>query len=359
MLIVDCDCHNEWHSADELLPYLEGWWVDCYQRGEHTGPPGAFPHAHRAWFHPEDFRRFDFKPQSKEEHYTKMREMHLDANNIDIAILTGEEGLEVSTLANPHYAAALARANNDWMVNDWLPLDDRFYGSLIIAPQDPALAAEEIRRIGEHPRMAQVLASHGSIMPYGDPFYHPIYQACEDVGLPFAMHLGGNGGINTMNFAGGNPRYYTEAHALLIQPAQTHLVSLLINGVFDKFPNLKVGVIECGVAWVPSVLWRLDAEWKALRKEVPWVKRLPSETFRERVRFTTQPLETPPNRDHLFATLEAMHGQETLMFASDFPHWDQDEIAALKFPDGWAEDVFGGNALKFYSRVKQPAQRAA
>lgn len=355
MFIVDCDCHNEWHSADELLPYLRGWWRECYERGEHTGPKGAFPHAHRAWLHPEDFRRYDFKPQSREEHYTLMRDMHLDPNNIGVAILTGEEGLEVSTLANPHYAAALAAANNDWMFNDWLPLDDRFYASIIIAPQDPTLAAEEIYRLGEHPRAAQVLASHGATMPYGDPFYHPIYQACCDVGLPFAIHLGGNAGINVANFAGGSPRYYMEAHALFPQPAQTHVVSWLVNGVFDKFPALRVAVIECGVAWAPPLLWRLDAEYKALRKEAPWLKRLPSETFREHIRFTTQPLETPAQREHLWATLEAMWGDETLMFASDFPHWDQDEISAIRLPDGWREAVFGGNALKMYERISAPA----
>ena len=359
MFIVDCDCHNEWHSADELLPYLDGWWKECYLRGEHTGPKGSFPHAHRAWFHPEDFRRADIKPETKEDHYRLMKEKHLDPNGIDIAILTGEEALEVSTLANPHFASALAKANNDWIINDWLPLDDRFYGSIIIAPQDPALAAQEIRRVGHHPRMVQVLASHGSLLPYGDPFYHPIYEACNEVGLPFALHLGGNGGINVMTFAGGPPRYYTEAHALLVQAAQTHLVSMIINGVFEKYPTLKMAVIECGVAWVPSILWRLDAEWKALRKEVPWVKRLPTEYFREHVRFTTQPLETPEKLEHLHATLEAMYGKETLMFASDYPHWDQDEIRSVKIPKDWKEAVFGGNARKIYQRLPQQAEKAA
>ena len=351
MFIVDCDCHNEWHSAEVLLPYLEGWWRDCFERGEHTGPKGAFPHAHRAWFHPEDFRRADIKPTSEEGHYTEMRDKHLDPNKIDVAVLTCEEGLEVSTLANPHYASALARANNDWEVNEWLPRDERFVGSLIIAPQDPALAAQEIYRLGEHPRIVQVLASHGSTMPYGDPFYHPIFRACEEVGLPFALHLGGNGGINTATFASGSPRYYAEAHALLTQPAQTHLVSMIFNGVFEKFPTLKFVVIECGVTWVPPLLWRMDSEWRALRKETPWVKRLPSEYFREHMRFTTQPFDEPKKTEHLWSLLEEMDGMETLMFASDYPHWDQDDPSNIRLPDDWRRCVFGINALNTYSRL--------
>ena len=361
MYIVDCDCHNDWHSADVLLPYLEGWWRECYLRGEHTGPRGAFPHGHRAWFHPEDFRRADIKPTCEEEEYTLMRDKHLNPNNIDVAILTGEEALETSTLANPHYAMALAKANNDWMVNEWLPKDERFYGSIIVAPQDPELAAQEIRRLGDHPRLVQVLVSHGSTMPYGDPFYHPIYRACEEVGLPFSIHLGGNGGINTMPFANGSPRYFTEAHALFSQPAQTHLVSMIVNGVFEKFPTLKMVVIECGVSWVPPLLWRLDAEWRALRKEVPWLKHLPSEYCFEHVRFTTQPLEQPSKIEHLWAVLEAMQAKDTLMFASDYPHWDQDEISAIRLPEGWTPNVFGLNALKVYKRLSHliPVAEAA
>lgn len=351
MFIVDCDCHSEWHSAEILLPYLEGWWRDCFERGERTGPKGAFPHAHRAWFHPEDFRRADVKPESEEDVYFQMRDKHLNPNKIDVAVLTCEEGLEVSTLANPHYAAALARANNDWEVNEWLPLDERFAGSIIIAPQDPQLAAQEIYRLGEHPRMVQVLASHGAILPYGDPYYHPIYRACEEVGLPFAIHLGGNGGINTATFAGGSPRYYSEAHALLTQPAHTHLASMIFNGVFERFPDLYFVVIECGFTWVPPLLWRMDSEWRSLRKETPWVKKLPSDYFRQHVRFTTQPIDEPDKVEYLWSLMEAMDAKNTLMFASDYPHWDQDDPKNIRLPEGWHDDIFGLNALKTYKRL--------
>ena len=68
-----------------------------------------------------------------------MKEKHLDVNGIDVAILTGDEPLEASTLGNPHLAAALVSAYNDWQIAEWLAKDERFYGSIIIAPQDPKL----------------------------------------------------------------------------------------------------------------------------------------------------------------------------------------------------------------------------
>jgi predicted TIM-barrel fold metal-dependent hydrolase len=349
---IDCDCHNFWNSSKVLLPYLKGWWREYYLRGEQPGPPGSLPHGHRAWFHPEDFKRSDINPENEDEHYELMRDRHLDLHGIDAAILTSDEPLELSTLGNGHYAQTLASAYNDWMIEKWLSRDERLYGSIVIAPQDPESAVGEIRRLGGHPRLVQVIASSCSVMPYGDPFYHPIHRACEEAGLPFAIHVGGNGGINTSPHANGSPRYFSEHHTLMCQPAFTHLASMIMNGVFEKYPGLRFVVIECGVSWAAPFMWRLDANWKALRKETPWVRRLPSEYFSEFVRFTTQPLEQPPNIEHLWACLEGMDGRRTLMFASDYPHWDQDYPSSIRLPEGWAEDVFCNNALAVYTRIR-------
>lgn len=249
-----------------------------FTRGELPGPKGALPHAHRAWLHPEDFRRSDIDPQTDDEHYQCMKENLLDRYNPDIAILTGEEALEVSTLANGHYAQAMAKAYNRYLIDEWLPRDKRFRGSLIVAPQDPLGAAAQIREFGDHPDIVQVHMSHGSYRPYGDPFYHPIWEACSEMGLPLAIHLGGQGGINYAPIGSGPMTYYWTTHALLCQPAMSHVASAIAHGVFEKWPNMKFVIIECGVAWLPSILWRLDANWKALRKEPPGSNASPANT---------------------------------------------------------------------------------
>ncbi|MEM7015118.1 MAG: amidohydrolase family protein, partial [Verrucomicrobiota bacterium] len=105
------------------------------------------------------------------------------------------------------------------------------------------------------------------------------------------MHLGGNGGVNAEASFAMPPTFYYEHHALLCQSAMSHVASLILHGVFEKWPTLQFIIIECGIAWLPPVLWRLDSGWKALRKETPWLKRLPSEYAKDHIRFTTQPLE--------------------------------------------------------------------
>jgi uncharacterized protein len=355
--MIDVDVHNDWISSAVLKPYLDPNFRDYLERGELPGGRDSFPHAHRPWLHPEDFRRKDIQPKTQEDHYDLMRENLLDRYDIDFAILTGEEAIEVSTLANPYYASALARAYNDWMIDWWLPKDERFRGSIVVAPQDAQGAAAEIRRLGDNLKMVQVLMSHGSTRPYGDPIYHPIWEAAAEVGLPVAIHLGGQGGLNHSPIGGGPSTFYWETHALLCEPAITHVASVIAQGIFEKFPNMKFIIIECGIAWLPAILWRLDANYKALRKETPWLKRLPSEYARQHIRLSTQPLEQPAKKEHLWNILEAIDGKHTLLFASDYPHWDFDDPNQIQLPPDWKDNIFDANAREVYTRLPRRSDK--
>jgi predicted TIM-barrel fold metal-dependent hydrolase len=349
--VIDSDVHNNWASADVLLEHLPAAFREYLERGELPGPRGAFPHAHRPWLHPEDFKRADAAPPggaAAGSDYRFMREQLLDRYELDFAVLTGEEAIEVSTLANPHFAQALASAYNDWLVEDWLGRDPRLKGSLVVAPQDPAGAAREIRRAGGHPDIVQVLVSSGAQRPYGDPFYDPIWEACAELDLPLAAHLGGQGGINANPTGCGPPTFFWEAHALLCETGMGHVASVIAHGVFERWPNARFVLIECGAAWLPAILWRLDADYRALRKETPWLKRLPSEYAREHVRLTTQPLEQPRVAGALWPALEDVGAQDMLLFASDYPHWDFDDPRLVPIPRDWRDQVMDGNARALY-----------
>jgi predicted TIM-barrel fold metal-dependent hydrolase len=361
--MIDCDVHNSWRSARELLPFLDPYHRDVLERGELPGGRDSFPHAHRPWLHPEGFTRADAVPADGSmpgSDYDLVAEQLLDRFDIEYAILTGDEAIELSTLANPYLASALARASNDWTAERWLSLgDDRLRGSIVVAPQDPAGAAEEIRRVGGDRRFVQVLVSSGAQRPYGDPFYWPIWDAAAEVGLPIAAHLGGQGGLNAHPTGSGPPTFFWETHSLLCETGMGHVASLIAHGAFERWPGLRFVLIECGVAWLPALLWRLDADYRALRKETPWLRRLPSEYARDHIRLTTQPLEDPPNRAHLHAVLEAIDGEHTLLFATDYPHWDFDNPELIHLPEAWRERVMGENARELYGLPRRAAVEAA
>jgi predicted TIM-barrel fold metal-dependent hydrolase len=242
-------------------------------------------------------------------------------------------------------------AQNDVVVHDWLPSDPRLRASLVVSPSDPELAAREIHRLGDHPGLVQVLMPSAARMPYGQRFYHPIYAAAVEHGLPVAIHPGAEGiGISGAPTAAGYPSSYFEWHAGLVGSYIAHLISLATEGVFIKFPELKFVLIEGGVSWLPPLLWRLDKDWKSLRQTTPWLDRPPSEVVSRHILLTTQPLEEPERPEHFRAVLDMFDAGRMLMFSSDFPHWDGDtpDFAARAFPPDLCPRVMGETARELY-----------
>ena len=110
----------------------------------------------------------------------------------------------------------------------------------------------------------------------------------------------------------------------MAQVFQSQMLNLIVEGVFDRFPTLRVALIEGGLTWLPSLMWRIDKDWKGLRREVPWNTQLPSEYVREHMRFTLQPLDAPPDPHLLQMLIEQLGSDELLMFSTDYPHWHFD-----------------------------------
>jgi predicted TIM-barrel fold metal-dependent hydrolase len=275
----------------------------------------------------------------------------LDGNGIDRAVLIGGEVLGLGAMPDPDAAAMIASAYNEWLARTWFDADDRYRGYLVVGAQDPLLAAREIRRAAEDERFVGVLLPLTGIL-MGLRHYYPIYEAANEIGLPVAVHPNSGEGIfrTSPPMAGGTPTYYVEWHSGLSQVFQANVISLVCHGVFERFPNLKVVLTEGGLGWIPDVMWRLDKNVKGLRDEVPWVKRLPSEYIVDHVRFTTQPLPEPKRRHHLHVLCEIARADRTLMFSSDYPHWDFDDPrhALASLPPAIRQRVSSGNAVETY-----------
>lgn len=358
--VIDCDVHHEWPTPWHLVEYFsEGW------REYVTGPgrlhndnslvpmiPMQFCPNPTGLSRPETFPPGGGAPGSD---YGLMKDQLLDPCRIERALLVFGLGEFVGAMPNPYFAAEIARAANDWSIDNWLSIgDDRLYGAVLLATQLPDVAAAELRRIGQHPRIAEaLLVSSGVGKPFGHPLYHPIYEAAVEMDLPIAIHVGGEAfpGIGISPIAGGMPNFYFESHPLGAQGMMTHLTSFISHGVFEKFPGLRLLLVETeGVAWVPWLLWALDERFRAVRREIPWVKKYPSEYFYEHVRLTTQPLDRSPEPEQLVEILKMFGGEDMLLFSTDYPHWDADEAdyVATRLPESWLPKIFRENAIKFF-----------
>lgn len=286
--------------------------------------------------------------------------LFFDHYELAFGILNMESAIHIGVGPEIDFGAALLSAMNDVLVHDWLPADHRFRGSINVGPSDPILAAKEIRRLGDNPGMVQVMMGSGARIPYGQRVYHPIYEAAVEYDLPVAIHPGNEGvGITGAPNAAGYPTSFLEWHTTLVTSYISHLVSLVTEGVFVKYPTLKFVMVEGGVSWVPPILWRLDKNWKAVRQTTPWLERLPSEYVQEHIRLTTQPMEEPENPAHRKAMLDMFDAEHMVMFSSDYPHWDGDTVdfAARGFSKEQRHRILYENARELYRLP--PAANAA
>jgi predicted TIM-barrel fold metal-dependent hydrolase len=359
---VDCDVHPHLRNGiASLAPYLseawrgrlfgashgEAWAKDIYA-SEFTLPKNDL------YINPVGVVRRDAAGVGDEGPSSvpaKVAAQLLDEFDIDRCVLVPGNTLGLGGLADPDAAAAIAGATNDWLSEQWLATDERFRASIVVAPQDPQLAAAEIDRVGERPGFVQVfLPLLDALM--GDRRYYPLYEAAHEHGLPIAIHPNSIDGIYRTGppLAGGTYVYYVEWHTALTQIFQANVISLICQGVFERFPRLKVIVAEGGFAWLPDVMWRLDKNWKALRTEVPWLTRLPSEILVDHVRFTTQPFIEPRQRKHVLELCEMINAETVLLFSSDYPHWDFDSPlrALASLPADMRSRIMSENAADLY-----------
>jgi predicted TIM-barrel fold metal-dependent hydrolase len=251
---------------------------------------------------------------------------------------------------NLDFAAALSRAVNDWQLDHWVRREPRLRAGIVVPYEDPVLAAEEIDRAAAHRGFVQVLLLVRTDEPLGRRRYRPIFEAAVRNGLPVGIHFGGGRGRNPLT-ASGWPSFYIEDHTAMAQAFQAQVVSMVVEGLFERFPALRVVLIEGGFGWLPSLMWRLDKHWARLRDEVPHLTRPPSEYVREHMWVTTQPVEEPPDPQDLLAVFDEMGGTDRVMFSTDYPHWDFDDpsraIRPRLDPDTRAQ-IFGGNAMALY-----------
>ena len=345
---IDVDVHPAVPNMAALLPHLDAHWREqMLVRGIDA--------LESAMWKPEmpiscrpDWRPATGKPG---ERLDLLRTQALDPFGTSVAICNPLWG--APALPYEDMAMALCRAMNDWIAREWLDREPRLRGAIVVAPQAPEQAAEEIERLAPDRRFVSVLLPAMTEMPLGRRAHRPVWRAAERFGLAVAIHAGGT--YRHPPTATGWPSFHAEDHAGQAQVFQAQLLSLVYEGVFAEFPGLRVVLLDAGVSWLPNFLWRANKTWRGLRAEVPWVKRPPADIVREHVRFSIQPLQGPPDAAGLERMLDHIGSDEILLFATDWPHWRFEGMEAV--PAGMPARLMPGllrdNALATYPRLRE------
>jgi predicted TIM-barrel fold metal-dependent hydrolase len=344
---IDCDVHPNVPGWRTLIPYMEPYWADTLQnRGMHELDSISYPNNAPLT------ARSDWRPEGGGKPATtldQLRSQLLDPFDLEIAILNSLYGVQLPF--SEDMGAAFARAVNDWIKHEWLDHDERLRASILIPIQSTDLAVGEIERLAPDKRFVQVMTLVAGETMLGRRHHWPIYEACQRHGLPLAIHAGSS--YRHPPTAVGWPSYYIEDYVSQSITFQSQLASLIAEGVFKKYPDLTVVLLESGFTWVPSFLWRFKKYWRGLTMEIPWVDEPPTNIVRDRVRFSLTPFDGPDDPAQVARVFEHLGSEESVLFSSDYPHWQFEGTNVMPpgLPEPLIEKILVENPRRTYPRL--------
>jgi uncharacterized protein len=342
---------------DVLLPYFDDYWREMVSvraldrlNLSLTSYPQNAPLSCRPDWRPEAGR----KPGASLE---AMRAHVLDRFQPRFGILNCLYGGTV--MHSEDMAAVFCRATNAWIRDAWLSRDPRLRASIVIPAHNTELAVSEIERCAEDPRFVQVLMLVSGETTLGRRQLWPIYAAAERLGLPVGLHAGS--AYRYAPTSVGWPSYYVEDYVAQSAAFENQLQSLISEGVFAKFPGLRVVMIESGLTWLSGFIWRADKTWKGVRAEVPWVSRAPSEILRDHVRFTVQPIDDDDEAQGILRLIDHLGSDELFLFSTDYPHWqfESDDALPPGLPAELVRKILHDNPVATYPRLAVATQSPA
>jgi predicted TIM-barrel fold metal-dependent hydrolase len=228
-----------------LLPYMDEFWRESFvARGIDGFDMMSYPLGAPITCRP-DWRVKGERPGSS---LPNMRRDALDAFGISLAICNPLTGGQVAV--SETMGAAICSAVNDWIIEHWLNKEPRLRASIVVPAQAPLLAADEIERRAGDKRVVQVMLPAACEMMLGRSYYWPIYAAAAKYDLPIGLHAGSM--YRYAPTSGGWPSHYLHDYVANSQLFEDQLLSLISNGVFNRWPDLRFVLIESGVTWLPA-----------------------------------------------------------------------------------------------------------
>jgi predicted TIM-barrel fold metal-dependent hydrolase len=256
--IIDGDGHIMEDNAG-IIAHMASPYREIAQRKGIVFPPLDHLHAGRAAETPP---QRDQRPGVGPEGWLAF----LDDVGIEWTVLYPTTALAYGKIVSLDYAVEVSRAYNDWLYDTYLKFNPRFKGMAIIPMQDPDEAAKELRRaVTELGMLGAMMPSNGLPTPLGSKMYWPVYAEADRLGCCLAVHGGAHDrfGMDHMNM-------YVPVHALGHPWGLTiNCASIVYNGIFDRYPRVRIAFLEGGVAWLLLCLERLHASHETHFQYIP------------------------------------------------------------------------------------------
>jgi predicted TIM-barrel fold metal-dependent hydrolase len=277
----------------------------------------------------------------------------MDIEGIDVAVLYPTRGLRALVVDDmePDFAAAIARAYNDWLYDFCQQDPERLIGAGMISPYAMRDAVDETRRCAQELGFRAVFLRANPLVnhQWHDDYYEPLWQALEEFGLSLGFHESTGTGKRHM---GERLEPNLMLRRVYAQPMEQMVVlgSFCAGGVLARHPKLRVAFLEANCSWLPWLLWRLDEGWE--REGDVWapdVTLRPSEYFKRQCVVSVEPDEITVEYviDHM--------GSNTIVFSTDYPHGDSkypeavDHFLQLPLANDAKRNILWDNCAAYYA----------
>jgi predicted TIM-barrel fold metal-dependent hydrolase len=265
---------------------------------------------------------------------------------LDSKQMMGPDGLE------PEFAAAIARAYNDWLADFCRPYPGKFLGAGMVAPHDVTSAVAEVRRCATELGFKAVFLSPGTVSrrQWHDPYYDPLWAECEKRDVAVGFHGGGQNHLKpdfSLEIFDRLMMWHTFSQPLGIMATA---VSLTAGGVCERFPKIRFALLEGNCSWAPWLFYRLDEHYEWLGAlEAPDLTMKPSEYF-VRNCFLSVEADEATARQYI-----EVFGDANLVFSTDYPHADSkfphavDAFCELPLPEASKQRILWENWARLYA----------
>jgi predicted TIM-barrel fold metal-dependent hydrolase len=275
----------------------------------------------------------------------KARLAEQDRDGVAAEIIYPTVGMVLCNHPDLDYKKACFDAYNRWIASYCESHPTRLLGVGQTAMRTPEEGIRDLEAIRDASLCGVMLPGHPGVEDYDSPVYDEFWRAAIDLGLPLSFHI-----LTTRAEKARGP--LMNGFLTIVRGCQDIMGMLVLGGVFERHPKLKIVCVEADAGWVPHYMYRMDHAYKRHRNWLPpgqALSKLPSEYFRENIYLTFQ------DDWVAFKTADLVNWRR-LMWANDFPHsdstwpWSQEllEKHRADLSDEQADAILGGNVAELY-----------